>query len=157
MVYSKYAEYKCKFWKANGSPRTRSIIEPHSICQSEIGSFHKISYYEILEIFCGILFDFFRQYLLGKNWWTLEQDAEFKKSAKKEVLQGIFSISNFEPPIIFSQALSSAEKKKKPSIESMFDDVYDVRTPELERQYAELLEHLDEYGDKYNLDIYHKS
>ena len=54
-------------------------------------------------------------------------------------------------------ALSSAEKKKKPSIESMFDDVYDVRTPELERQYAELLEHLDEYGDKYNLDIYHKS
>jgi len=53
--------------------------------------------------------------------------------------------------------LSSAEKKKKPSIESMFDDVYDVRTPELERQYAELLEHLDEYGDKYNLDIYHTS
>ena len=99
---------------------------------------------------------FSRQYLLGKNWWTLEEDAEFKKSAKKEVLQGIF-ISNFEHPINLILALSSAEKKKKPSIESMFDDVYDVRTPELERQYAELLEHLDEYGDKYNLDIYNKS
>ena len=37
----------------------------------------------------GIIF-YIRQYLLGKNWWTLEQDAEFKKSAKKEVLQGIF-------------------------------------------------------------------
>ena len=63
----------------------------------------------------------------------------------------------FGHPLISFLALSSAEKKKKPSIESMFDDVYDVRTPELERQYAELLEHLDEYGDKYNLDIYHKS
>ena len=100
-------------------------------------------------IFCN------RQYLLGKNWWTLEQDAEFKKSAKKEVLQGIFL--NLRHPINSFLALSSAEKKKKPSIESMFDDVYDIRTPELERQYAELLEHLDEYGDKYNLDIYHKS
>ena len=37
----------------------------------------------------GIIF-YIRQYLLGKNWWTLEQDAEFKKSAKKEVLQGNF-------------------------------------------------------------------
>ena len=64
---------------------------------------------------------------------------------------------NLRHPINSFLALSSAEKKKKPSIESMFDDVYDVRTPELERQYAELLEHLDEYGDKYNLDIYHKS
>ena len=102
----------------------------------------------------GIIF-YIRQYLLGKNWWTLEQDAEFKKSAKKEVLQGIFF--NLRHRINSFLALSSAEKKKKPSIESMFDDVYDIRTPELERQYAELLEHLDEYGDKYNLDIYHKS
>ena len=42
-----------------------------------------------IRIFIGIIFCI-RQYLLGKNWWTLEQDAEFKKSAKKEVLQGIF-------------------------------------------------------------------
>ena len=34
-------------------------------------------------------------------------------------------------------ALSKAEKKKKPSIESMFDDVYDKRTPDLERQYKD--------------------
>ena len=53
-------------------------------------------------------------------------------------------------------ALSTAEKRKKPSIESMFDDIYDVRTPELERQYADLLEHLDEYGDKYDLSVYIK-
>jgi 2-oxoisovalerate dehydrogenase E1 component alpha subunit len=80
----------------------------------------------------------FRQYLLGQKWWTLEEDAAFKKESKKEVLQ----------------ALSTAEKKKKPSIESMFEDIYDQRTPELDRQYKELLEHLDNYGDKYDLSIY---
>ena len=79
-----------------------------------------------------------------------------RKVPKKKSFKVIF-ISNLRHPINLVLALSSAEKKKKPSIESMFDDVYDVRTPELERQYAELLEHLDEYGDKYNLDIYNKS
>ena len=44
---------------------------------------------KISRFLIGIIF-YIRQYLLGKNWWTLEQDAEFKKSAKKEVLQGIF-------------------------------------------------------------------
>ena len=43
-------------------------------------------------IFYSILPVFSRQYLLGKNWWTLEEDAEFKKSAKKEVLQGNFDL-----------------------------------------------------------------
>ena len=79
-----------------------------------------------------------------------------RKVPKKKSFK-VFFISNLGHPINLVLALSSAEKKKKPSIESMFDDVYDVRTPELERQYAELLEHLDEYGDKYNLDIYNKS
>ena len=79
-----------------------------------------------------------------------------RKVPKKRSFKVILS-SNLGHPINLVLALSSAEKKKKPSIESMFDDVYDVRTPELERQYAELLEHLDEYGDKYNLDIYNKS
>ena len=51
-------------------------------------------------------------------------------------------------------ALVTAEKKKKPSIESMFEDVYDVPTPELERQKAELMEHLKQYGKHYNLDQY---
>ena len=79
-----------------------------------------------------------------------------RKVPKKKSFK-VFFIPNLGHPINLVLALSSAEKKKKPSIESMFDDVYDVRTPELERQYAELLEHLDEYGDKYNLDIYNKS
>ena len=79
-----------------------------------------------------------------------------RKAPRKKFFKVFFIILDILT-MDFFLALSSAEKKKKPSIESMFDDVYDVRTPELERQYAELLEHLDEYGDKYNLDIYHKS
>jgi len=53
-------------------------------------------------------------------------------------------------------ALVTAEKKKKPSIESMFDDVYDVLTPELERQKAELMDHLKQYGKHYNMDQFVK-
>merc|ERR1739838_492541 len=55
----------------------------------------------------------FRQYILNKGWWSLDEDSALKKKSKKEVLT----------------ALSSAEKKKKPSIESMFDDVYDSVRP----------------------------
>jgi len=82
----------------------------------------------------------FRQYLFNKNWWSVEEDSALKKKSKKEVLT----------------ALSSAEKKKKPSISSMFDDVYDKRTPDLERQHKELLDHLEEYGEHYDLSVYSK-
>lgn len=70
----------------------------------------------------------------------MEEDAALQKSLKKDVLS----------------ALVTAEKKKKPSIESMFDDVYDVLTPELERQKAELMDHLKQYGKHYNMDQFVK-
>ena len=38
----------------------------------------------------------------------------------------------------------------------MFDDVYDKRTPDLERQHKELLDHLEEYGEHYDLSVYSK-
>ena len=67
---------------------------------------------------------------------------------------------DFHLSFIFSfqvlSALVTAEKKKKPSIESMFDDVYDVLTPELERQKAELMDHLKQYGKHYNMDQFAK-
>ena len=54
---------------------------------------HPISRFRFeISDFYSILPVFSRQYLLGKNWWTLEEDAEFKKSAKKEVLQGNFDL-----------------------------------------------------------------
>lgn len=82
----------------------------------------------------------FRQYLFNKGWWTQEQDEDLQKQFKKEVLT----------------ALVTAEKKKKPSIASMFEDIYDVPTPGLHRQHAELREHLEQYGHKYELKHFDK-
>ena len=48
-------------------------------------------------------------------------------------------------------ALEEAEKLPKPAIEELFADVYDELTPELREQEKELKEHLQKYGDKYNL------
>jgi len=78
--------------------------------------------------------------MMTQGWWSMEEDAALQKSLKKDVLS----------------ALVTAEKKKKPSIESMFDDVYDVLTPELERQKAELMDHLKQYGKHYNMDQFVK-
>lgn len=79
-----------------------------------------------------------RQYLFSKGWWTQEKDEALQKQLKKEVLT----------------ALVTAEKKKKPSIASMFDDIYDVPTDDLQKQHQELLDHLDQYKEHYKLDNY---
>jgi hypothetical protein len=36
----------------------------------------------------------------------------------------------------------------------MFEDVYDVKTPELERQEAAMKAHVAKYADKYDLSVY---
>jgi len=77
----------------------------------------------------------FRQYLFNQKWWSMEEDESFQKHMKKEVIK----------------ALAAAEKKKKPSIASMFEDVYETPTPDLLKQHKELMDHLDEYGNNYNL------
>lgn len=82
----------------------------------------------------------FRQYLFSKNWWTQAEDEKLQKQLKKEVLT----------------ALVTAEKKKKPSIASMFEDVYETPTPDLERQHQELKDHLAKYGRNYDLSNYAK-
>lgn len=76
-----------------------------------------------------------RQYLFKQGWWTEAQDEELAKKYRKEILG----------------CLVTAEAKKKPSIASMFEDVYQVPTDDLNNQHAELLAHLKEYGDKYDL------
>ena len=81
-----------------------------------------------------------RQYLFSKKWWTQEQDEKLQKQLKGEVLT----------------ALVTAEKKKKPSIASMFDDIYDIPTEDLTKQHQELLDHLEEYGQHYKLDTFAK-
>jgi len=77
----------------------------------------------------------FRQYMFARGWWSQAEDEQLQKELKKDVLT----------------ALVTAEKKKKPSIASMFEDVYDVPTDALNAQHAELREHLKQYKRHYDL------
>lgn len=52
------------------------------------------------------------------------------------------------------QALKNAITEKYPPIEDLFTDVYEELTPNLKEQMAELKEHLQKYGEHYNLDKY---
>ena len=48
-----------------------------------------------------------------------------------------------------SQALETAEKKDKPDVSELFTDVYDEKPTHIQRQEAQLHEHLAKYGDVY--------
>ena len=50
--------------------------------------------------------------------------------------------------------MKEIEKKPFAPIDDLFNDVFDRLTPELERQRAELRDHLAKHGDKYNLEKY---
>ncbi|KAI9306172.1 thiamine diphosphate-binding protein [Cunninghamella echinulata] len=79
-----------------------------------------------------------RRYLEQKQWWDQEKDDAWRKDIKKQVL------SHF----------SEAEKKKKPSIDLLFTDVYDELTPNLIRQKQELDELIKKYPEYYSTDDY---
>ncbi|RKP18578.1 hypothetical protein ROZALSC1DRAFT_29749 [Rozella allomycis CSF55] len=78
----------------------------------------------------------FRKYLEKRDWWNANDELEVQESIRKEVLK----------------EFSAAEKKKKPSIDEVFTDVYDVLPPHLLEQQQKLKEHLEKYKDEYNLD-----
>lgn len=78
----------------------------------------------------------FRRYLEQKQWWDQEQDDAWRKHIKKSVLQ----------------SFADAEKKKKPSLDYMFTDVYDEMTPNLIRQKQELERLIKEYPEYYPTD-----
>jgi 2-oxoisovalerate dehydrogenase E1 component alpha subunit len=75
----------------------------------------------------------FRKYLETKGLWSEEKEKEYQDAVRKEVLT----------------AFSKAEKRKKPSLEHMFTDVYDDIPPHLKEQQEELLEHLKKYPNDY--------
>ena len=79
-----------------------------------------------------------RAYIVERGWWSEDEDKEFRDMARKDVLK----------------ALPAAEKHRKPAVEHLFTDVYDELTPELKRQRAELIAHLEKYPDEYNLDAF---
>src|SRR3981081_3781065 len=67
--------------------------------------------------------------------WDSAQETQMRKSARKAVLK----------------ELSAAERRKKPPMTELFNDVYHELPESLNRQQQELKDHLAKYKDKYNL------
>jgi len=77
-----------------------------------------------------------KNFLVKNSWWTDQEEQEFLKKSRGDVLV----------------ALSKAEGKKKPNINELFEDVYDQMTPNLQEQQKELRQHLSKYPQNYPLD-----
>jgi 2-oxoisovalerate dehydrogenase E1 component alpha subunit len=75
----------------------------------------------------------FRVYLESKGWWTKYQDVALREKERAAVML----------------AMETAEKKAKPALERMFDDVYAEKPAHLLKQEAELLEHIAKYPEHY--------
>jgi 2-oxoisovalerate dehydrogenase E1 component alpha subunit len=80
----------------------------------------------------------FFHYLQNKNWITENEYKDIIDDAKEQVRNG----------------LKEAMKCKKPSIDSLFEDVYENIPHHLQEQQMKLKEHLYKYPDNYNLDNY---
>eukprot|EP00111_Clytia_hemisphaerica_P007827 TCONS_00022765-protein len=74
-----------------------------------------------------------RAFLENKGLWNEEAETAAKKSIMKDIMA----------------AFGRAEKAKKPPISDMFTDVYDEKPERLQKQYDELLEHIQKYPDQY--------
>ena len=77
--------------------------------------------------------DRMKKWLLGKGWWSDQQDHQIKEAYKKEILN----------------ALKSQEKRQSPSLDQLVSDVYQSAPKYLQEQYSELLAHIDKYPDHY--------
>jgi 2-oxoisovalerate dehydrogenase E1 component alpha subunit len=76
-----------------------------------------------------------RKYLENNDLWNDEKEAEARKRIRSEALK----------------AFSDAEKEKKPSLRSMFEDVYEELTPEIRAQMSELKSVIDRYPEEYDV------
>jgi len=68
-----------------------------------------------------------RKWLLGKSWWSDQQDHQLITNYKKEILD----------------ALKAQEKRPSPSLNGLITDVYQTPPQHLRQQYAELQQHID--------------
>ena len=78
--------------------------------------------------------DRFRRYMEKRDWIDDEMAQSISDEERMKVLQ----------------ALDSAEKKGPPSLESMFEDVYKEKTPNLVEQEEKLLTHVAKYPERYH-------
>ena len=80
----------------------------------------------------------FYSYLEKKNWINEKEYKQMTDSAKEEV----------------RECLKTSLKFKKPSINSLFEDVYENIPEHLLQQKAQLKKHLDKYSEHYEVDKY---
>ncbi|KAL4501516.1 hypothetical protein ABPG72_018567 [Tetrahymena utriculariae] len=71
----------------------------------------------------------------GRRVFDEAKDKEVRAAIKKDIIA----------------ALKEANEQKLPAWDSLFEDVYDQLTPNLKEQKEQLRQHLDEYGEHYNL------
>lgn len=76
----------------------------------------------------------FRKYLQLKSIWSDSEEENFKAETRKEILK----------------SFNSAEKRKKPSIDELFTDVYDALPLHLQQQQTELNRLLKQYPEHYD-------
>lgn len=77
-------------------------------------------------------------YLIKRGLVKLEDAKSYRQEALNQV----------------REALKTANEDKKPPIEDLFTDVYDIVPPHLEEQRNELKQHLQKYREKYDLGSY---
>lgn len=75
-----------------------------------------------------------RRYLESKDWWTQEDEREWRQEVKTALLK----------------SFSAAEKRKKPALENLFTDVYEDMPPNLLAQKQELEELIKKYPEYYD-------
>jgi 2-oxoisovalerate dehydrogenase E1 component alpha subunit len=75
----------------------------------------------------------YRRFLEKRGWWDEERDQKMRDSIRMQVLQ----------------ALEIAEKKPKPPVSELFEDVYSTKPPHLLKQEQELQEHMAKYPEHY--------
>jgi len=76
-----------------------------------------------------------RKYLELRKVWDDDKETAARTRIRKEVLK----------------AFAAAEKEKKPSLRSMFEDVYEKMTPGTMAQMAELKSMIERYPDEYDV------
>ncbi|KAK5653325.1 hypothetical protein OQA88_9016 [Cercophora sp. LCS_1] len=76
-----------------------------------------------------------RKWMEAKGIWDEAREKDARDGIRRDILK----------------AFSEAEREKKPAMRTMFEDIYEELTPDLEKQMKELRRQLDEYPEEYDL------
>lgn len=79
-----------------------------------------------------------RKWMEAKGYWDEAKEKEARDALRKEILR----------------EFTAAEKEKKPSIKTMFEDIYEELTPGLMAQMQELKALIEKYPDEYDVTEY---